>query len=300
MKGADLVECVLRLDPGGDIHGDPPQNPVARLAQDREPEDQPLPESAVFAGHGLDDLGHAARGEYAAVVLHGGGGDLRGEPFVVAFAVEQGGAHAEELLAPAVHEKVAALMILDEHHAGAVVHKSLKRLPFLAPGLVAFREAPQGVLKVDRVEFVLREPGQVLQNRRLVGAELPGPVVRHAQCADPLAVGALERVRGVKTHRSFPEDDRASRKAGVRSGVGYHERFLAENRLGAHGDGARRLEGYIPDTGLHPVALGVDKGDLCDGRSQQPRSHPGDAVEAFFAGGVEDLERGERRQPFLF
>jgi hypothetical protein len=131
-----------------------------------------------------------------------------GQPFVVAFAVEQGGTHAEELLAPAVHEEVAALMILDEHHAGAVVHKSLKRLAFFPPGLVALSQTPQGVLQVNRVEFVLGEPGQVPENCRLVRTQFTGPVVRHAQGSHPLAIEGFERVRRVKPDGALPENHR--------------------------------------------------------------------------------------------
>jgi hypothetical protein len=39
---------------------------------------------------------------------------------------------------------------------------------------------------------------------------------------------------------------------------------------------------------------------LGDGHPEQPGSHPRDAVEAFFAGGVEDVKCSESSQPLLF
>ncbi len=89
-------------------------------------------------------------------------------------------------------------------------------------------------------------------------------------------------------------------KALVEQRVRHHQDAVIEDRMPAERDlplGFRRGQA---NAGLEPLAVGVDQADQRNGYAEQAPRQPGQAVEAFFRRGIEDIQRAQRMQPKLF
>jgi hypothetical protein len=133
--------------------------------------------------------------------------------------------------------------------------------------------------------------------RVAVVEDLPGRAVDDADRSHPIARGQTDRHPGVEADAGRPDDQRVVGEAIVSGRVQDDERLVAEDRVPAERDLARRLRDVETDAGLEPLAIAVDQRDQADRHLEELPRQPDDGVEVGLRRRVEEAQRRQRVQP---
>src|SRR5258708_312369 len=138
---------------------------------------------------------------------------------------------------------------------------------------------------------------QSSENVALFGRELPRFVVKHADGAERQTVGRAQQRAGVKPDMRFAGYQRITVEPRIPGGVGYFEKAVLKQRVGAERLLERRLANAETDFGFEPLPALVDQADERNRSLANVAGDPRDVVERGFDGSIEDSIGAQRLQP---
>jgi hypothetical protein len=146
-----------------------------------------------------------------------------------------------------------------------------------------------GVFEGVGIQLGFGESGKIAESLEVVVGEVAGLVVDGTEDADAGSVEGLEGVTCVKGDLFGSGDVGIVGEARILAGIGDEHGLVAEDGVGAEGDlaGGFGQEGALDR--FEPLAGLVDEGDGGNGDAEEAADEAGDAFEAFFEGGIEEL-----------
>lgn len=254
-------------------------------------------------GIGLDPATQSGEGRGVGV-FGAGSGEEHSELIAaeacnhVAFAKDHGECHGED--SECVITGGMAVKVVDGFESIQIKEKQGGRLaePSTdAEGVTrqGFKSAPVGdggeVIGGSHLnggEFLLRKLAEVFEELELFGVEGTGLVVDDAEGSE-VVIAHLQRAAGVEANVGLTGDEGVVGEAGVVAGVGHHHDFVGQDGVRAEGELTGSFAGAIAGAGLEPLAVSINQGDLGDGRAEDPLGEAGEAVEALFRLGIENI-----------
>ncbi len=196
---------------------------------------------------------------------------------------------AEQLLGCRVETADPAIEAGDQHRAGGAVEQGLLQCDLL--GIVVRLQA-----FLEQAHHLAAES---LERIALLGAQLSGLAIDHAQGAQVVAIGRGQRGARIETDVGLASDQRVVRETRIAGGVGYLENAFAFDGVGAEGNLPWCFADVQAEPALEPLAMLVDQRNQRDGGAAEACRQLRDVIEGGFVGGVEDFvaqQRGQARQ----
>ena len=147
--------------------------------------------------------------------------------------------------------------------------------------------------KLAVVELDLRDEGEIVEDGEVFRAGNARLMIHDAQGADEGAVRRSDGIADVKAEVRLIGHVRVVGEALVEFRVGHHQLLGFEDGVGTEGDVARDFDQIEAVTGLEEFPVGIDEDDAGHRHVENARGEAGDAVEALFRRGIEQVQRTE-------
>ena len=178
--------------------------------------------------------------------------------------------------------------------AGAADLMAADRQEGVAGGQTGDRAEAGLAAQLDLMHHHLGQQGQLAL---LLGRDLPRLAIDHAEGAEIVTLGAVQRCTRVEADVGSGGDERIAAEAGIGSGIRNHHHAIGGDGVGTEGLIAGRFARLQPEVAEKPLAVLFHQGDRRDRHRKDQAGQLDDALEMLIAGAVDDAVPLQLPQP---